>query len=231
MLISPRLSVRQNPSKLSASMITKNNLSEVFLSIQNGRPAPPSDYRYADVLAALREAGVEGVDTLSPNVRDEVEPGSLLHRWIALLAIEEAEGYTQGPKGAAAIAAARAWVAEPNDKRQIAAGRAGDDTFTQRGATWICVDGPAHADASMVAMNAAHAAAYPTDAATYSAAAYAHSSLGAEGGVDPLGRPAYGRAAANAEYSARNRFRVLATLAEEGLLPAPRTSMLPNPRR
>ena len=99
MLISPRLSVRQNPSKLSASMITKNNLSEVFQSIQNGRPAPPSDYRYADVLAALREAGVEGVDTLSPNVRDEVEPGSLLHRWIALLAIEEAEGYTQGPKG------------------------------------------------------------------------------------------------------------------------------------
>ena len=230
MLISPRLSVRRNPSKLTASMFSNNNLSEVFQSIQNGRPAPPSDYRYADVLAALRAAGVEGADTLSPDV-DEVEPGSLLHRWIALLAIEEAEGYTQGPKGAAAIAAARAWVAEPNDKRQIASGRAGDATFTQQGATWTCVDGPAHEDASRVAMKAAHAVAYPTQAATYSAGAYTHSFLGAGGAVDPTGRPAYGRAAANANRSARNRFRVLATLAEEGLLPDPPASMLPNPRR
>ena len=136
---------------------------------------------------------VAGCEVLAPFV-DEVEAGSALHRWIVLDAIESAESVPQGTEGKAAIEAARVWVADPSEENRVAA---------------------ASASSVYAASSAASAAYYSAASAASAAYAAAYSAYGAYAAFYAAS-PAY-----SAAYSARLRFRVLATMAQAGVLPEP----------
>ena len=131
-------------------------------------------------------------DTMGPPV-NEVVPGSVLHHWLVLDAIQSAESVPQGKEGRAAIEAARAWLADPCERtRRVAS----DAAYTAAEAANAAPD-TAYAD--YVTANAAHTtniAVNATNIAIY------------------------------ARVAAQLRFRVLATMATAGMLPAPEV----NPR-
>ena len=135
---------------------------------------------------------IAGCEVLASEV-DEVEAGSALHRWIVLDAIQSAESVPQDEIGRAAIEAARTWVADPSEENRVAASAASSS---------------AHAAARAAAYAAAYNAAYYAASAARAAAAHAAASSAAASA-----------AAASSAYAAKLRLRVLATMAQAGVLP------------
>ena len=171
-------------------------------------------------------------DTMDPPV-NEVVPGSVLHHWLVLDAIQSAESVPQGKEGRAAIEAARAWLADPCERtRRVAS----DAAYTAAEAANAAPDTAyAYANATYSAYAAAYAAANATDAAAY-AAAYAAYALAAHASYTAAYADYVTANAAHttniavnatniaiyARVAAQLRFRVLATMATAGVLPAPK---------
>jgi hypothetical protein len=156
------------------SLITRATLDGVAQIYDTGiLPADPDTCVLWDCMQ------VAGCAVLAPV--EGLEQGSVLHRWIVLDAIESAESVPQETFGKAAIAAARAWVADPSEENRVAA-----------------------YNASYAASNASSAAAYAASYASYAAA-----------------NASYANASYAAASAARLRFRVLATMAQAGVLPNP----------
>ena len=180
---------------IPTSLITRATLDGVAQIYETG--VLPEDPDTCVLWDALQIAGCE---VLASEV-DEVEAGSALHRWIVLDAIESAESVPQGTEGRAAIEAARTWVADPSEENRVAASAASSS---------------AHAAARAAAYAAAYNAPYYAAAAAYApyyAAAAAYYAATA---------PSY---ASYAAYSARLRFRVLATMAAANILPVPEVKL------
>ena len=173
-------------------------------------------------------------DTLIPPVMSVV-PGSVLHHWLVLDAIQSAESVPQGKEGRAAIEAARAWLADPCERTRRAAA---DAAYAAAEAANAAPDTAyAYANATYSAYAAAYTAANATDTAAY-AAAYAAYALAAHASYTA----AYADyVTANATHTtkiavyatniaicarvaAQLRFRVLATMAAAGVLPAPKVT-------
>ena len=180
---------------ITAFLITRATLDGVARVYETG--VLPTDPDTCVLWDALQ---VSGCEVLVPTVGD-VKQGSALHRWIVLDAIQSAESVPQDEIGRAAIEAARTWVADPSEENRVAASAASSS---------------AHAAARAAAYAAAYNAPYYAAAAAYApyyAAAAAYYAATA---------PSY---ASYAAYSARLRFRVLATMAAANILPVPEVKL------
>ncbi len=182
---------------IPTSLITRATLDGVAQIYETGiLPVDPDTCVLWDCMQ------VSGCEVLAPEV-EGLEQGSALHRWIVLDAIQSAESVPQETFGKAAIAAARAWVADPSEENREAAYNAADSAAASAS---YAADSYAAAYASYAAAYYAadsYATAYASYAAAYYAAAYA----------------AYDASASAS--AARLRFRVLATMAQAGVLPEP----------
>ena len=181
---------------ITAFLITRATLDGVARVYETGvLPTDPDTCVLWDCMQ------VSGCEVLASEVEDVVEAGSALHRWIVLDALQSAESVPQGTEGKAAIEAARTWVADPSEENRVAASAASSS---------------AHAAARAAAYAAAYNAPYYAAAAAYApyyAAAAAYYAATA---------PSY---ASYAAYSARLRFRVLATMAAANILPVPEVKL------
>jgi hypothetical protein len=181
---------------IPAALITRATLDSVAQTYETD--VLPDDPNAGVLWDAMQ---VSCGDTLGPPV-NEVVPGSVLHYWLVLDAIQSAESVTQGAEGRAAIETARAWLADPCARTRRAAADAA------RSATY----GSAYA--------AAYATTYEVDTTS---ADYVIDSAPADDMV-------YAAVAAYAAYATtpydeaaktQLRLRVLATMATAGVLPAP----------
>lgn len=187
------------------SLITRATLDGVAQIYETGiLPADPDACVLWDCMQ------VAGCEVLALEVKG-LEQGSVLHRWIVLDAIESAETVPQGAEDKATIAATKAWVADPSEENREAAYYAAEAPILASSAT-----------SAIYATYATYAAAASSSSSAYGsfpsasdAAAYASYAASAS----------YAIADAAAYYAARNaarlRFRVLATMAQAGVLPNP----------
>jgi len=203
---------------IPARLITRATLDGVAQTYETGvLPTNPDTGVLWDALQ------VSCGDTLGPPVMSVV-PGSVLHHWFVLDAIQSAESVPQGKEGRAAIEAARAWLADPCERTRRTAA---DAAYTAVDAAAAPDTAHAYASATYSAYAAAYTAANATDSAAY-AAAYAAYSLGIHASYTAA-YAAYvtddiayaNQNAAYARVAAQLRFRVLATMAKAGVLPAP----------
>ncbi len=174
------------------SLITRATLDGVAQIYETGiLPADPDTCVLWDCMQ------VAGCEVLAPV--EGLGQGSVLHRWIVLDAIESAESVPQETFGKAAIAAAIAWVADPSEENRVAAYNAASSSYASSSSSYAAAS---YAAASAAAYYAD--AAYAADFASYAAA-----------------NASYASAAAASAAAARLRFRVLATMAQAGVLPNP----------
>jgi hypothetical protein len=122
-------------------------------------------------------------------------------------AIESAESVPQETFGKAAIAAAIAWVADPSEENRVAAYNAASSSYAAASSSY--------AYAAYYAASAAASSSYASDA-YYADAAYAVAFASYAAANASYAAASYAAAAA-----ARLRFRVLATMAQAGVLPNP----------
>ena len=179
-----------------AALITRVTLDGVAVAYEtNVLPVEPAICVLWDALQAA------GCEVLASEVEDVVEAGSVLHRWVVLDAIQSAESVPQGVEGTAAIAALRAWVADPSDGNRAAVAST-NDAYAEAYTTYA-----AYADDDAVsAYNAvAYAAFAVLDDSAYSARIAAY----------------YAARIVAASAAADLRFRVLATMDQAGVLPEP----------
>ena len=163
-------------------------------------------------------------DTMGPPV-NEVVPGSMLHHWLVLDAIQSAESVPQGAEGRAAIEAARAWLADPCARTRSAAADAAYAANVAANALVLdtILSGESVPQGRRAAIGSAYAAAYAT---TYevdtTSADYVIDSAPADDAVYAAVVSAYATTCYDMEAAkTRLRFRVLATMATAGVLPAP----------
>ena len=168
-------------------------------------------------------------DTMDPPV-NEVVPGSVLHHWLVLDAIQSAEIMPQGAEGRAAIEAARAWLADPCARTRSAAADAAYVANVAANALVFdtILSGENVPQGRRAAIGSAYAAAYAT---TYevdtTSADYVIDSAPADDAVYAAVVAAYATPCYDMEAAkTRLRCRVLATMATAGMLPAPEV----NPR-
>lgn len=196
---------------ISARLITRATLDGVAQTYETGvLPTNP------DAGVLWDAVQVSCGDTMGPPVMSVV-PGSVLHHWLVLDAIQSAESVPQGAEGKAAIEAVRAWLADPCERTRIAASDAAHAANVAVNAT----HGIASANAAYSAYAAAYAAAV-TDTLSAAYAAYnlgVHASYAAAYVTDDIAYASQN--AINARVAAQRRFRVLATMATAGVLPAP----------
>ena len=178
------------------SLITRSALDGVAVAYETN--VLPVQRATRVLWKCLQAAGCEA---LASEVEDVVEADSALHRWIVLDAIESAESVPQGVEGTAAIAALRAWVADPSDGNRAAVAST-NDAYAEAYTTYA-----AYADVDDVsAYNAvAYAAFAVLDDSAYSARIAAY----------------YAARIVAASAAADLRFRVLATMDQAGVLPEP----------
>jgi len=168
-------------------------------------------------------------DTMAPSV-NEVVPGSVLHHWLVLDAIQSAESMPQGAEGRTAIEAARAWLADPCARTRSAAADAAYAANVAANALVLDTiqSGESVPQGRRAAIGSAYAAAYAT---TYevdtTSADYVIDSAPADDAVYAAVVAAYATTSYDMEAAkTRLRCRVLATMATAGVLPAPEV----NPR-
>ena len=178
---------------IPTSLITRSTLDGVAQIYQTN--VLPVDPDTCVLWDCLQAAGCEA---LAPEV-EGLEQGSVLHRWIVLDAIESAESVPQGVEGKAAIEAARVWVANPSEENRVAVANAAYAYAYAAARASASAASAAYADYAAYAASASAASAAYADYAAYAASAYA------------------------ASNNARLRFRVLATMAQAGVLPNPLT--------
>ena len=182
---------------IPTSLITRATLDGVAQTYETS--VLPTDPDTCVLWDALQ---VSGCEVLVPTVGD-VKQGSVLHRWIVQDAIQSAESVPQGTEGKAAIEAARVWVADPSEENRVAAQAAAQAAY----------DAYAAYNAAYAAYAAAQAAAQAVYDAAYAAQVAAYVAYNVYNAA---------QAAAYAAYNAaRLRFRVLATMAQAGVLPNP----------
>ncbi len=184
------------------SLITRATLDGVAQIYEtNVLPADPDTCVLWDCMQ------VAGCAVLAPV--EGLGQGSALHRWIVLDAIESAESVPQETFGKAAIAAAIAWVADPSEENRVAAYNAASSSYAAASSSYAYAAYYA-ASASAAYYAASASAAYYADAA-YAVAFASYAAANAS----------YAAASYAAAAAARLRFRVLATMAQAGVLPNP----------
>ena len=180
---------------IPTSLITRATLDGVAQIYEtNVLPVDPDTCVLWDCLQ------VAGCEKLASEV-EGLEQGSVLHRWIVLDAIQSAESVPQGVEGTAAIAALRAWVADPSDGNRVAVAST-NDAYAEAYTTYA-----AYADVD--------------DVSAYNAVAYAAFAVLDNSAYAASNAAYYAARIADASVSAQLRFRVLATMAAAGVLPNP----------
>lgn len=202
---------------IPARLITRATLDGVAQTYETG--VLPTD---PDANVLWDAVQVSCGDTMGPPVMSVV-PGSVLHHWLVLDAIQSAESVPQGAEGKAAIEAVRAWLADPCERTRRAASDAAHAANVAVGTRDIAYANAAYSAYAAAYSAAAHSAAAAASAASYAAynfAAYAsYTAAYAAYVTDDI---AYANQnAAYARVAAQFRFRVLATMATAGVLPAP----------
>jgi hypothetical protein len=237
---------RRNPAKVPVQLLTRSTLDAVGKAFNTGKRVPESN-RDA---AVLRDFMIDtGIEAIGPEGLD-VKPGAHLTRWIVQEAIDAVELFPQRPDTRPALAAAKAWVADPseaNRARALAVGERFGNSYES-----IHADAVAHS-----AHYAAFAAAYVDDVSSngYSSSEMAlmairnavfaitfdsagpnayydqkHPNQQAHMKAVEAVRQAASNAGAAAVKAAELRFRVLAALDAVGALPEPPVQRN-NPRR
>lgn len=203
---------------ISARLITRATLDGVAQTYETG--VLPTD---PDASVLWDAVQVSCGDTMGPPVLSVV-PGSVLHHWLVLDAIQSAESVPQGKEGRAAIEATRAWLADPCERTR----RAASDAAHAANVAVTATTDIAYANAAYSAYAAAYSAAAHSAAAAASAASYAaynfaaYASYTAAYAAYVTDDIAYANQnAAYARVAGQFRFRVLATMATAGVLPAP----------
>lgn len=134
MLISPRLSVRQNPNKIPSHLLTRSNLYDVGTAYASGRP-PFTRPEAIGLWKAMHEAGINDLtdhDSASSYLhharsRPWMTPpssvsadGSTLHRWIVRHAAQDAGAHPQPEEGKRVLMTVVAWLERPTEKNRQA---------------------------------------------------------------------------------------------------------------
>jgi hypothetical protein len=178
------------------SLITRSALDGVAVAYETN--VLPVQRAISVLWKCLQAAGCEA---LASEVEDVVEADSVLHRWIVLDAIQSAESVPQGVEGTAAIAALRAWVTDPSDGNRVAVAST-NDAVAEAYTTYA-----SYADVD--------------DVSAYNAVAYAAFAVLDNSAYAASNAAYYAARIADASVSAQLRFRVLATMAQAGVLPNP----------
>jgi len=121
MLISPRLSVRQNPNKIPSHLLTRSNLYDVGVAYASGRP-PLNTPGALQLWEAMHEAGIRDLGDHSPfsQTAPVRADGSLLHRWIVRHAAQDAGTHHQPEEGKRVLLTVVAWLERPTEKNRQA---------------------------------------------------------------------------------------------------------------
>lgn len=134
MLISPRLSVRQNPNKIPSLLLSRANLYDVGMAYASGRPLFTRPGATA-LWEAMHEAGItdltdhDSASTHAHHMRSKPwmttpssvpADGSTLHRWIVLHALHDAGDHPQSEEGKRVLLTVTAWLKRPSEENRQA---------------------------------------------------------------------------------------------------------------
>jgi hypothetical protein len=220
-LFTARLNPRRNPAKVPAAMLTRSTLDALGKAFSTGMMVPDTN----PDAAVLRDYMLDlGIETL-PDVPAMV-PGSNLHRWSVLDAIQSAESVPLRAEAKTVTALARAWVDDPSRSNAKAAANAAESL--DPGGTRLMqtaddlMDGAAAAPAWSAEAIIRGKFAFPPDDCPYRLSAFFASLVRSASKSAPrVWSKAGMRSADRSMEAASLRIRVLAALIEAGVLPEP----------